>query len=129
MNFQSFGFLGFFLLSLALTLPLARRSRKLAEWCMLLCSFGAYCFLEPRAAALMLLSCCITFCSVRFFEWAPRRGRVYAFAVAWQIMVLVWFKYMNFILTTADQATVQHSFIPLGISFFTFQQIWYLKAA
>ncbi len=127
MNFQSFGFLAFFLASLLVTLLAARRSQRHAEWSMLLFSFAAYCYVEPKAAALMLLSCCITFCSVRFFEWAPHRKRVYAFAVCWQILVLVWFKYMNFFLTTADQQTLTHSFIPLGISFFTFQQIWYLK--
>ena len=127
MNFQSFGFLAFFLATLAVTLLAARRSQRLAEWSMLIASVSAYCYVEPRAAALMLLSTFITFCSVRFFEWAPHRRRVYAFAVTWQMLVLVWFKYMNFILTTADQATVTHSFIPLGISFFTFQQVWYLK--
>ena len=127
MNFQSFGFLAFFLASLLLTLLAARRSQKTAEWCMLLSSFGAYFYLEPKAALLMLLSSFVSFCAVRFFEWAPRRDRVYAMAVAWHILVLVWFKYMNFILTTAEKETLHHSFIPLGISFFTFQQIWYLK--
>ena len=127
MNFQSFGFLAFFLASLLVTLLAQRRSQRHAEWSMLLFSLGAYCYVEPRAAALMLLSCAVTFCSVRFFEWAPHRRRVYAFAVFWQILVLVWFKYMNFFLSTADRQTLTHSFIPLGISFFTFQQIWYLK--
>lgn len=127
MNFQSFGFLAFFLGSLLLTLFAARCSQKAAEWSMLLCSFGAYFYLEPKAALLMLLSSFVTFCAVRFFEWAPHRERVYALAVGWHLLVLVWFKYMNFILTTADRETLTHSFIPLGISFFTFQQIWYLK--
>lgn len=127
MNFQSFGFLTFFLASVALSLLAARRSQRLAEWSMLLFSFGAYFYLEPKAALLMLLSSFVTFCAVRFFEWAPHRERVYAIAVGWQVLVLVWFKYMNFILTTAEQKVVDHSFIPLGISFFTFQQIWYLK--
>lgn len=127
MNFQSFGFLAFFLLSLGATVLAARRSQRLAEWCMLLCSLGAYVMLEPRAAVLLLASTCVTFCAVRFFEWAPRRRRLYILAVGWHVLVLVWFKYMNFILTTAEQETVTHSFIPVGISFFTFQQIWYLK--
>lgn len=127
MNFQSFGFLAFFLASVAVTLLAARRSQRLAEWSMLLFSFGAYFYLEPKAALLMMLSSFVTFCAVRFFEWAPHRKRVYVAAVGWQILVLVWFKYMNFILRTAEQETVDISFIPLGISFFTFQQIWYLK--
>lgn len=127
MNFQSFGFLGFFLLSLTVTVLAARKSQRLAEWSMLLFSFGAYVYLEPRAALLMLVSTCITFCCVRFFEWAPKRRKVYAVAVIWHMAVLVWFKYMNFILATADKEAVTHSFIPVGISFFTFQQIWYLK--
>lgn len=127
MNFQSFGFLAFFLLSLGVTLLAARRSQRLAEWCMLLFSLAAYVVLEPKAAVLLVISTCITFCAVRFFEWAPRRRRLYRLAVGWHVLVLVWFKYMNFILTTAEQETVTHSFIPVGISFFTFQQIWYLK--
>lgn len=127
MNFQSFGFLAFFLISLGVTLLAARRSQRLAEWCMLLFSLGAYVLLEPKAALLLVISTCISFCAVRFFEWAPRRRRLYVLAVGWHVLVLVWFKYMNFILTTAEQETVTHSFIPVGISFFTFQQIWYLK--
>ncbi|MGM9619150.1 MAG: MBOAT family O-acyltransferase [Oscillospiraceae bacterium] len=125
MNFQSYGFLAFFLLSLGLTLPLGRREGRKAEWMMLLCSLAAYVFCQPRGALLLVAGTLITFCAVRFFEWAPKRSAVYAAAVIWHVLVLLWCRYAPGLLGAAAESV--GSFVPIGVSFFTFQQIWYLK--
>ncbi|MGM9661966.1 MAG: MBOAT family O-acyltransferase [Oscillospiraceae bacterium] len=125
MNFQSYGFLLFFLLSLGVTLLLGRKDRRKAEWAMLLCSLAAYAFCQPQGMLLLLFSTLVTFCAVRFFEWAPRRSTVYAAAVGWHILVLLWCKYAPWAL--GGTGVELGSFVPIGVSFFTFQQIWYLK--
>ena len=65
--------------------------------------------------------------------WAARRmaapgkgaGRVYAAAAAWHILVLGAFKYTAFF----SGGALRPPFVPLGLSFFTFQQLWFLHEA
>ena len=54
---------------------------------------------------------------------AARRRRCLFLAAAWHIGVLAVFKYTGFV--TGGRLSV--GWVPLGLSFFTFQQLWFLK--
>lgn len=55
----------------------------------------------------------------------PERNRRFCAVLAafWHIMVLIGFKYAGFI----TGGTISPDWVPLGLSFFTFQQLWLLK--
>ena len=128
MAFQSFGFFAFFLLSVGLTLLAGRRSAAAGRWTLLLCSLAFYAFSQAASLALLALGVGVTFFSARLLSGpCEHRRAVFAAAVFWHVAVLLWFKYANFILASFSAATVHHALSPLGLSFFTFQQIWYLK--
>ncbi len=51
-----------------------------------------------------------------------RSRSVLAAAACWHLAVLMLFKYTGFL----SGGAVRVPFVPMGISFFTFQQLWYL---
>ena len=58
---------------------------------------------------------------------APAVRRWLIAGIAFNLALLGWFKYAGFLLhTLAPQALAPHIFLPLAISFFTFQQIMFL---
>jgi len=57
----------------------------------------------------------------------PAARRWLAAGIAFNLALLAWFKYADFLLHAAlPQAPALHIFLPLAISFFTFQQIMFL---
>lgn len=72
----------------------------------------------------VLLSLCVTWFAVRSLRPGQRGRKVtFALAAAWHIALLVSYKYAAFL----TGGRVDPGPAPLGLSFFTFQQLWLLK--
>ena len=120
MSFQSLEFLVFLAAAVAITQLLGRDARHAPAArtaCLTLCSLFFYwrgCE-SPAGWVPVLLSLGVTWAALPALRpGRQRRGWILALAAAWHIAVLAYFKY------AAGPA-------PLGLSFFTFQQLWLLK--
>lgn len=129
MGFQSLSFL--LLLALTAVLcPLAAKKSRSAGIALLtlfsvifyLWGLGIHAML---GLAVLVSGSLVTFAAARAFHFrreTPRKW-VLAIAAAWHIAVLLGFKYLGFF----TGGTVSPGWAPLGLSFFTFQQLWFLK--
>ena len=122
MNVQSLAFLAF----LTVTVCACRLlGQKRQVWALLAASLVFY---RWNGAAGVWWSCGLLAASSAVSLLAgnslrrQRRRSVFLAAVCYHVAVLGIFKYTGFLTGGA----VQTPFVPLGISFFTFQQIWYL---
>ena len=146
MNFQSFGFLTFLVITAAVCLGAARWDRRIAAECLTLACLIFYVIGGGWAALLVLvLGMAVSAAAVRYLtapdirvqpeedgpaayaypRTAARRRRCLFLAAAWHIGVLAVFKYTGFV--TGGRLSI--GWVPLGLSFFTFQQLWLLKEA
>ena len=134
MVFSSITFLLYFL-PLTLLVYFALRNLPARNIALLLASLLFYAWGEPVYIILMLLSISGNFLFVRFMEEAREEGRSVkghlAFAVAWNLAILFFFKYANMMiglvnsLTGLDLGELKLS-LPIGISFYTFQALSYV---
>lgn len=143
MNFQSFGFLAFLTVTTGLCLTAAGRSRPAAVNCLTAACLFFYILGGGWAAFLVLAAGLAVSASAVLFLTAevplpagagaspppahpPARRRLCAaLAAAWHVGVLALFKYAGFFTGGA----LSLDWAPLGLSFFTFQQLWLLKEA
>ncbi len=128
MSFQSFGFLAFLGLTLAVCLPLGRHRRQMGEACLTLACLAFYILGGGWAAFLVLAAgTAVTALAIQRLcgPDSPMRRRIMVLACGWHIAVLMAFKYTGFFTGGA----VSIGWAPLGLSFFTFQQLWLLKEA
>ena len=146
MNFQSFGFLTFLVITAAVCLGAARWDRRIAAECLTLACLIFYVIGGGWAALLVLvLGMAVSAAAVRYLtapdirvqpeedgpaayaypRTAARRRRCLYLAAAWHTGVLAVFKYTGFV--TGGRLSI--GWVPLGLSFFTFQQLWLLKEA
>lgn len=146
MSFQSFGFLAFLAVTVLLCLTLARRNRRAAAECLTLACLIFYVIGGGWAALLVLvLGLSVSAAAVRYLttpdfrirpagdgpaayaypRTAAWRRRCLFLAAAWHVGVLAVFKYAGFV--TVGRFSL--GWAPLGLSFFTFQQLWLLKEA
>src|SRR6516165_4183389 len=132
MLFSSYTFLFEFLPATVLAFLAARRHSPRAGILVLavasLFFYGAW---KPVYLLLLIASVAMNFSLGLGMEDAQRRPVIGAFGVALNLMVLCYFKYTGFILGTVSTMsgiplTFTDIVLPLGISFFTFQQIAYL---
>jgi len=119
--------LGFFLLGRFET------TRPLAPLWLALASLFFYAWWNPPFVLLLLASIAVNYAIGRRLLQRPSRALL-ALGIAADLAVIGYFKYVNFFLSTLDALTgldlfVAGVFLPLGISFFTFQQIAYLVDA
>lgn len=127
MSFQSLGFLAFLVVTETLCLLAGRRSLQLGIACLTAASL-AFCVLGGGWAGLAVLGAglAVTAGAVRYFAAGGGRRRLcLALAAGWHIGVLAVFKYAGFLTGGA----MSLNWVPLGLSFFTFQQLWLLKEA
>lgn len=137
MLFNSYSFIFLFLpLTFAGFFLVARHSHKLSALWLALASLFFYGWWNPAFVALLILS--ILFNYAASYAIALARARraerrailLLGTAVAVDLLVLVYFKYANFFIRTAELAgehwRVLDIVLPLGISFFTFTQIAFL---
>ena len=127
MSVQSVGFLLFLAAVAGVCCLTARRDRRLAKTILeaaclafYLAGAGVRGFLALGAGA------AVSVWAVRYLTSGRSRAgrrRVMALAALWHIGVLVVFKYTGFFTGGA----VSLGWAPLGLSFFTFQQLWLLK--
>ena len=146
MNFQSFGFLAFLVVTTAVCLGAAQWDRAIAAECLTLACLVFYIVGGGWGSLLVLvLGLAVSVAAVRVlttpdFRIQPggdgpaayacprtdvRRRRCLILAAAWHVGVLAVFKYAGFF--TGGRFSL--GWVPLGLSFFTFQQLWLLKEA
>ena len=94
-------------------------------------SYFFYAYWNPRYLILLVASILLNFCFSRLIVRANRQNHVLALAIAANLSILVWFKYLFPALNFFSGAGLfdhhwQNVVLPLGISFFTFTQIAYL---
>lgn len=119
---------GYYVLALS---PLAMLRRPF----LILATLVFYAFAGSQFIGLLLASVALNFVASQVIAGlgdrpAARSGAV-ALAVIGNLLVLGYFKYFTFILRTLNDAfaagfEIERILLPLGISFFTFQQIGYL---
>ena len=130
MSFQSLGFLAFLMLALAVCLPAGRHSPR-AGAALLTIASAVFYLLGPGGWTVVLGGLVCLLLGIAVTAWALRRmgragadrRRTLALACVYHIAVLVGFKYAGFLTGGA----VEVGWAPLGLSFFTFQQLWLLK--
>lgn len=127
MSFQSFSFLAFLVITVCVSLLAGRKSAAAGKTCLLLASIVFYVVgADAAGLAVLALGIAVTMLAVGYLlperENAARK-RVLALACVWHIAVLLIFKYTGFF--SGGAITIGWS--PLGLSFFTFQQLWLLK--
>lgn len=145
MNFQSFGFLAFLAVTTVLCLAAARRDRYIAADCLTAaCLFfyiagGGWAALAVLVGGLQISTAAVHYLTAEApvpvgaggpsgyvpAKPAARRRLCLGLAAAWHIGVLALFKYTGFL--TGGRLSL--GWVPLGLSFFTFQQLWLLKEA
>ena len=146
MNFQSFGFLAFLAVTAAVCLTAGRKDRHIAaDLLALACLFfyivgggwASFLILMIGLAVSIAAVHCLTAVKIRArpggdgpyayvsSRTSAQRRLCLILAAAWHIGVLVVFKYTGFF--TGGRLSL--GWVPLGLSFFTFQQLWLLKEA
>lgn len=129
MSFQSYVFLFFFAVVLVLWRLLRRPDlRRLWLLCACLVFYG---WSSLTALALLLAEGCFTWLMGRAISRSARKKPLLALGAAVLLAVLARFKYAGFFLDTVNGLTgaslsVAALALPLGLSFFTFQQLFYL---
>ncbi len=107
-------------------------TRLCVVW-LVLASVFFYGWWNPPFAGLLLGSLAFNFWAGRRLLRAPTKGML-VFAIGANLAALGWFKYAGFLALTIDQLTglglpIPEVILPLGISFYTFQQVGYLVDA
>jgi D-alanyl-lipoteichoic acid acyltransferase DltB (MBOAT superfamily) len=131
--FSSLSFLFLFLPLAVAAFHLVRRvlGRPAALLVLIAASLVFYAVADPRAVPLLLASVVGNYALARLIERAGQKGLPLTLGVLANIAFLGWFKYAGFFAGIAadlagTQWTVTRVLIPLGISFFTLQQIAFL---
>lgn len=126
MSFQSLGFLGFLILTVCVCCLAGRRRSAvgkalLSAACLIFYLAGLS---RPLAGfAVLLLGMAVTLMAAAKMGSGRNRKGIFAAAACWHLAVLLIFKYTGFFTGGA----LRIGWAPVGLSFFTFQQIWYLK--
>ena len=121
MTLQSLSFLLFFAVTAGLCLLLGRHSVRAGRWCLTAASVLFYLW---GFSAHALLGALVLLAGLWVTQLAVRRGGTgVVLAALWHVAVLLAFKYAGFF----TRGAVSVGWAPLGLSFFTFQQLWYLK--
>ena len=124
MSVQSLAFLAFLTVTVLACLWAGSRDRRAGAW-LLLAACAVFClwgFPDRKVLGgflVLLGGCVVTWAAARDFPAHPKRKKaVFLMALVWLTGTLLWYKYAG---------AFTGGWMPLGLSFFTFQQIWYLK--
>jgi D-alanyl-lipoteichoic acid acyltransferase DltB (MBOAT superfamily) len=131
MVFNSFLFIGiFFPVTVCGFYFLARKSHRLAAMWLVLASFTFYGSWDYRYVPILVSSIGINFWACRRIISArpSHRKRWLTAAIAFNLILLGFFKYVNFFIVSINDVTggtlpAINILLPIGISFFTFTQI------
>lgn len=124
MSFQSLAFLAFLAAAVLLSRGLGRMRLSAGKTALLLCCLYFCAQSGWRGFAVLALGTAVSYLAApRLVPGAKGGRRLFPAAMGYHILVLLAFKYLGFLTGGA----VAVPFVPLGLSFFTFQQLWYLK--
>ncbi|MCP4219069.1 MAG: MBOAT family protein [bacterium] len=128
MQFSSLVFLFCFLPAFVLLFLTLRK--EVHNFFLLMASLFFYAWGEPRFVLLLLLSIVINYLLGMWmdkYDGKAFKKLVFLAALAFNLGLLIYFKYFNFLLNNlglGDQFSSVH--LPIGISFFTFQALSYI---
>ena len=130
MLFSSYQFL-FLFLPLVLAAYYAVRISRGAQSALavlIAASFAFYASWNPLYLGLLLCSIAMNYAiGTRLGAQAARRKTWLVVGIALNLLILGYFKYTHFLLSViAPQTRIEAIILPLGVSFFTFQQIMFL---
>ena len=133
MLFNSYEFILVFLPAVLAGAYLLRGSGKrwLELW-LLLASFVFYAWWDVKYLPLLLGSVAVNYLGALFIEWTRSRMALAAM-IAFNLALIGYYKYLGFFTQIASDSLVEQPWnltvlalvLPLGISFYTFQQIGY----
>lgn len=126
MAFQSLSFLAFLAVTVTVCLAAGRRAPWLGRLLLMLACLVFYVAGAGWAGFLVLaVGMAVTAAVLQRLCGEEERShrRALVLACCWHVAVLVAFKYTGFL--TGGRASI--GWAPLGLSFFTFQQLWLLK--
>jgi D-alanyl-lipoteichoic acid acyltransferase DltB (MBOAT superfamily) len=141
MLFNSYAFiLGFLPVTFFVFFAVARKSHKAAAAWLALASFFFYGWWSPKYILLLAFSIAVNFNVGAGIQRLLRSGqpqrakRLLVVGVAFNLLLLGYFKYANFFVDNLNHALgtswmLGEIILPLGISFYTFTQIAYLADA
>jgi D-alanyl-lipoteichoic acid acyltransferase DltB (MBOAT superfamily) len=139
MLFNSYEFLYAFLpLTIAGFFALGTTSRAAALRWLILASLAFYAWWRPVNVLIIAPSIVINYITAKVLlrlnqgeEWKRASGLVLLFGIAFNVVFLGYFKYIDFLSGTINDVfgtnlILRHIILPLGISFITFQKIAFL---
>jgi alginate O-acetyltransferase complex protein AlgI len=130
MNFFDYGFVFLFMPAVLVGAALTRRlTQRLQFGFLIFASFVFYCSWDTSAPGVLAASICINYLIGQQLYQCPNR-LLLSVTVAGNLITLGYYKYMLFLTSNIAKLTafpvMAGIILPLGISFFTFQQISYL---
>ncbi len=126
MSFQSLPFLAFLIVTVSACLLAGSRNvpaGKALLACACLVFYLSGVSRPLTGLAVLLAGMAVTLAASAALRAGRNRKVIFAAAAGWHIAVLLVFKYTGFFTGGA----VRIGWAPVGLSYFTFQQIWYLK--
>lgn len=128
MSFQSLGFPVFLTAAALLCRFLSRRGVSGRGWTAALTLLSLFFYWRGCGSLMALTPVLLSLCVTWSAAWSLRRGQrgrklTFLLAAAWHIALLAFYKYAAFL--TGERLDPGPA--PLGLSFFTFQQLWLLK--
>lgn len=137
MIFSSYSFLLVFLPVLLVSLAALQRGGLLLRcYVLVIASLGFYAWYDWRYLALILASALVNFQIAKALEYRvshqdTNRKALLVSGIVFNLGLLGYFKYVDFLLASvnsllATEFPMLNILLPIGISFFTFQQIAYL---
>ena len=124
MSFQSFSFLAFLVVTVVICLVTGKENRR-TGMLLLTAASVVFCLLGHqgvRSFWVLILGCLVTEVAMHRMTGRNRRT-VLILACIYHVAVLMVFKYTGFF--TGGAMSI--GWVPIGLSFFTFQQLWLLK--
>ena len=122
MLFSSLEFLFIFFPFFLLSLYLLKRYKKLV-----IISFSIFFMyiIEQEFIFYLTLICLFNFYISRFLINKNKR-KILVLSIFINLLILIYYKYLNFFLDTFNFSTLEHVILPVGISFISFHSISYL---
>ena len=109
-----------------------RDNDTLAKVSLIFMSLWFYSYFHPSYLFIIISSICVNFFVSRLMHKSKQcKKGLLTFGVLLNISLIFYYKYLDFTIENVNAVTglnlpLQHILLPLGISFFTFQQIGYL---
>ena len=124
MAFQSLEFLGFFIVIAPLCLLCARHWIAGRTTVLLLASLAFYMLGDAQGLVVLWMGIWISYCSAKAMDRVSSPKNMLMLGVGYHLLVLLAMQYAGFF--TGGMLTFDWR--PVGLSYFTFSQIWYLKS-